>query len=47
MEPLDMEPNHEPIIVVNILKKFTNVISSKLLKTLSPHRGMDHHIELE
>ena len=47
LEPLDEEAIHEPVVVVNVLKEFTNVIPPELPKTLPPRRGMDHHIELE
>ena len=47
LEPLDEKAIHEPTVVVNVLKEFIDVMSPKLLKTLPPRRGVDHHIELE
>ncbi|URD75452.1 hypothetical protein MUK42_08458 [Musa troglodytarum] len=47
LEPLDVEITHEPTMVVDILKEFTDVMPLELLKALSPHKGVDHHIKLE
>ena len=47
LESLDEEAIHEPIVVANVLKEFTDVMPPELLKNLPPHRGVDHYIELE
>ncbi|XP_064967007.1 uncharacterized protein LOC135613935 [Musa acuminata AAA Group] len=47
LEPLDEKAIHELAVVANVLKEFIDVIPLELPKTLLPHRGVDHHIELE
>lgn len=38
---------HKPIVVVDVLKEFTDIILPKLPKPLTPHRDVDHRIELK
>ena len=45
LEPLDGEAIHEPTIVANILKEFTDIMPLELPETLPPCRGVDHYIE--
>ena len=47
LEQLDVEAIHEPAVVANVLKEFTDVMPPELLKTLSSCIGVDHHIKLE
>ena len=42
-----MEATHELIVVVDVLKEFTDVMPPELSKILPPCRGVDHRIELE
>ena len=47
LELLDIEVTHEPVMVSDVLKEFTDVMLPELAKTLPPRRGVDHYIELE
>ncbi|KAJ8472311.1 hypothetical protein OPV22_026654 [Ensete ventricosum] len=47
LETPDGEAIQELAIVVNILKEFSDVMPTELLRTLPPRRGVDHRIELE
>ena len=47
LEPLDKKAIHELVVVANVLKELTDVMTPELSKTLLPRRDVDHHIELE
>lgn len=47
LKSLDIEPIQKPVMVVNILKEFTDVMLPELSKSLHSQRGVDHRIELE
>ena len=47
LELLDEKAIHEPTMVANVLKEFTDIMPLELPKTLPPCKGIDHYIELE
>lgn len=47
LKPLDVKFGHELVTVAKVLKKFTDIMSLELLKTMPPPRGIDDLIELE